>query len=108
MNASPADNLSVKVEENVPAEMRDGTVLRADIYRPTRAGGYPVLMPTSILFRQGHRIRLDIASSDFPNFDRNHNTGNDFWLDTEMQVAHQMVFHDRERLSRLILPVIPR
>lgn len=66
------------------------------------------LMPTGILFRRGHRIRLDIASSDFPNFDRNHNTGNDFWSDTEMQVAHQTVFHDRERPSRLVLPVIPR
>ena len=42
------------------------------------------LNPTGILFRQGHRIRLDVSSSDFPNFDRNHNTGADFWSDTEL------------------------
>ena len=55
-----------------------------------------------------HRIRLDVSSSDFPNFDRNHNTGADFWSDTELRVAHQTVFHNAEYPSRLILPVIPR
>ena len=66
------------------------------------------LNPTGILFRQGHRIRLDVSSSDFPNFDRNHNTGADFWSDTELRVAHQTVFHNVEYPSRLILPLIPR
>ena len=60
------------------------------------------------LFRKGHRIRVDIASSVFPNFDRNHNTGRDFWSDTELRVATNTVFHDRSRPSRVILPVIPR
>ena len=66
------------------------------------------LNPTGILFRPGHMIRLDVSSSDFPNFDRNHNTGADFWSDAELRVARQTVFHDAERPSRLILPVIPR
>ena len=66
------------------------------------------LNPTGILFRRGHRIRLDVSSSDFPNFDRNHNTGTDFWSDTELRIAHQTVFHSAEYPSRLILPVIPR
>ena len=65
------------------------------------------LNPTGILFKKGHRIRLDIASSDFPNFDRNHNTGKDFWSDTEFRIAHQTIFHDSDKPSRLILPVIP-
>ena len=39
--------------------------------------------PTSNLFRPGHRIRLDISSSDFPNFDRNHNTGGDDYREAE-------------------------
>ena len=43
------------------------------------------LNPTGILFREGHRIRLDVSSSDFPNFDRNHNTGRDFWSDVELR-----------------------
>ena len=66
------------------------------------------LNPTGNVFLPGHRIRLDVSSSDFPNFDRNHNTGRDFWSDTEFRVAHQTVFHDAARPSRLILPVIPR
>ena len=61
------------------------------------------LGPTGIRFGEGHRIRLDVASSDFPNFDRNHNTGADFWSDSELRVARQTVFHDRERPSRLLL-----
>ena len=66
------------------------------------------LNPTGILFKRGQRIRLYISSSDFPNFDRNHNTGRPYWSDTELKVAHQTVFHETERPSRLILPVIPR
>lgn len=63
------------------------------------------LGPAGIRFGEGHRIRLDISSSDFPNFDRNHNTGADFWSDAELRTAHQKVYHDREHPSRLVLPV---
>ena len=63
------------------------------------------LGPTGIRFGEGHRIRLDISSSDFPNFDRNHNTGADFWSDAELRTAHQKVYHDREHPSRLVLPL---
>ena len=60
------------------------------------------------VFRAGHRIRLEISSSNFPRFDRNHNSevvpadG----LATELHHATQQVFHDAERASRLILPVV--
>ena len=39
---------------------------------------------------------------------RNHNTGKDFWSDTEFRVAHQMLFHDTVRPSRLVLPILQR
>ena len=64
--------------------------------------------PTSNVFFKGHRIRVDISSSNFPRFDRNPNTGHPFGEDAEMQVAHQQVFHDRAHPSHIILPVIPR
>jgi predicted acyl esterase len=51
-------------------------------------------------------LRLDVSSSDFPNFDRNHNTGRDFWSDSELRIANQVVFHDSERPSRLVLPIV--
>ena len=63
--------------------------------------------PTSNLFKRGHRIRLDISSSDFPNFDRNHNTGGDDYSDATLQTAQQTIHHDAVRPSRVILPVIP-
>lgn len=64
--------------------------------------------PTSNLFKEGHRIRVDISSSDFPNFDRNLNTGGKEYADPTITVARQTVFHDAARPSRIILPVIPR
>ncbi len=62
--------------------------------------------PTSNLFRRGHRIRLDITSSDFPNFDRNHNTGGNDYAESTLLAAQQTVFHDAGRPSHVILPVI--
>ena len=62
---------------------------------------------TANLFRKGHRIRLEISSSNFPRFDRNQNTGNELGVDAEMRTAHQSVFHSRRYPSHLRLPVIP-
>ena len=65
------------------------------------------LLSTSNLFKTGHRIRVLICSADYPNFDRNHNTGKPFWSDTELRVANQTIFHDETRSSRIVLPIIP-
>jgi len=63
---------------------------------------------TSNLFHAGHRIRLEISSSNFPRFDRNPNTGHPFGRDDLLAPAHQRVFHDAARPSHALLPVIPR
>ena len=63
---------------------------------------------TSNMFKVGHRIRLEVASSNHPRFDRNLNTGNHPATDTEMRVAEQTIYHDSGRPSHLTLPVIPR
>jgi len=65
------------------------------------------LWETSNLFKAGHRIRLEVSSSNFPRFDRNLNTGHTPGLDAEMQTAQQTIYHDSSHASRLILPVIP-
>ena len=59
-----------------------------------------------VLLRAGSRLRLDVSSSDFPNFDRNHNTGRDYWSDPTLRTARQTIFTDREHPSRLIVPVL--
>ncbi len=77
------------------------------LIEPGRAYEYTIKVnPTSNLFRRGHRIRLDVSSSDFPNFDRNHNTGGDDYFESTLATARQTVYHDRERPSRVVLPVI--
>jgi putative CocE/NonD family hydrolase len=63
---------------------------------------------TSNLFRAGHRIRLEVSSSNFPRFDRNPNTGGVFGEDAELRRARQRVFHDSGHPSFLTLPVVPR
>jgi putative CocE/NonD family hydrolase len=66
------------------------------------------LWETSNLFRAGHRIRVEISSSNFPRFDRNLNTGQVPGFDTEMAIAQQTIFHNSQYPSHLLLPVIPR
>jgi putative CocE/NonD family hydrolase len=63
--------------------------------------------PTSNLFKAGHRIRIDISSSNFPHFDVNPNTGAPEGEGLTRQVARNTLFVDAARPSRVILPVIP-
>jgi len=65
------------------------------------------LPPVSNLFKAGHRIRIDISSSNFPRFDLNPNTGEPMGRHTYMQPAHNAVYLDRAHPSRVILPIIP-
>ena len=66
------------------------------------------LWATSHVFLPGHRIRVEISSSNFPRFDRNLNTGEDQATGTRWQTARQTIFHDARYPSHLMLPVIPR
>jgi putative CocE/NonD family hydrolase len=62
---------------------------------------------TSVVIKAGHRLRVQVTSSNFPRWDRNLNTGEPLTESTEMRVARQRIFHDDRRPSRLTLPVIP-
>ncbi len=66
------------------------------------------LWATCHVFRVGHRLRLEVSSSNFPHFDRNPNTGHPFGVDAEVIAARQTIFHDSRYPSHLVLPVIPR
>ncbi len=57
-------------------------------------------------FAAGHRIRIEVSSSNFPHFDRNPNNGKPFGEDDEMVTASQTVFHDSLRPSHIQLPVV--
>jgi uncharacterized protein len=65
------------------------------------------LAPTGNLFKAGHRIRIDISSSNFPRFDRNPNTGEPIGRHTRMVPADNRVYHDGVHQSYVELPIIP-
>lgn len=79
------------------SRMEPGEIYAADLH----------LWSTSHVFKAGHRIRLEVASSAFPKYDRNLNTGDSLAEGTEMRVAVNTVWHDEEHPSHLMLPIIP-
>lgn len=86
-------------------------VVRTGARTPGAAYRHEVdLWSTSTIVTAGHRIRLDVSSSEFPTYDLNPNTGERITHDPtgETVRATQHVFHDGLHPSRLILPIIPR
>lgn len=65
------------------------------------------LSATSNYFAPGHRIRLQVSSSNFPRFDRNLNTGGNNYDETEWVVAKNTLYHSDKHASYVMLPVIP-
>jgi putative CocE/NonD family hydrolase len=64
------------------------------------------MVGTANVFLPGHRIRVDITSSHFPQFDRNPNTGEAFGASSKTRVAKQTIFHTAQRPSHIVLPVV--
>ncbi|MEH0417359.1 CocE/NonD family hydrolase [Streptomyces sp. B21-083] len=94
-------------EDGVSLNVTDG-IVRVRAATPGEAAEHVVdLWSTSIVFRAGHRIRVQVTSSNFPRWDRNLNTGEPEETATTARVAHQQVFHDPARPSRIVLPVVP-
>ncbi|MGH9470086.1 MAG: CocE/NonD family hydrolase [Terriglobia bacterium] len=62
---------------------------------------------TDDVFLKGHRLRLEISSSNFPTFSRNTNTGNEPEKDTHFIKALQTVYHDAVHSSYVRLPLVP-
>ena len=63
--------------------------------------------PTSNLFAAGHRIRLDVSSSNYPHFDLNFNTGEPEGRATRSRIATNSVYMDATRPSHVVLPIVP-
>ncbi|HJT04101.1 MAG TPA: CocE/NonD family hydrolase [Pseudonocardiaceae bacterium] len=102
------DGIAVELNNGIQrASFREASTTPTPI-QPGKVYRYTITVwPTSNLFRAGHHIRLEISSSDFPQFDSNPNTGSWLGEDTATQVAHQTVLHDAQHPTALLLPVIP-
>ncbi len=78
-----------------------------ELVTPGEVNEYVInLEAVSQLFRKGHRIRLDVSSSSFPEYDRNMNTGNDVGEDTRGVPAMQTIYHQGSYASYIDLPVV--
>jgi putative CocE/NonD family hydrolase len=84
------------------------SLTQAEPLRPGEVYEYTIdLGATSNVFKAGHRIRLEISSSNFPRFDRNPNTGHAIGEDKGLRTALQTVLHDAGYPSHIVLPIIP-
>jgi hypothetical protein len=99
-------------EDGSAFNISEGILRRSyqEVHGPSAERTYEIrleLWPTSMVFFKGHRIRLEVSSSNFPRFDRNPNTGNRIASEVNVIPARQTVRHGRVYPSRLILPIIP-
>lgn len=91
----------------IRARYRDGDT--PEPLEPGRPYAFTIdLWATANVFKAGHRIRLDVASANFPRWDRNPNTGGPFAADTTLVAARQTILHDADHPSHVVLPLIPR
>jgi putative CocE/NonD family hydrolase len=80
----------------------------AELMTPDKVYRFTIeLYPTSNLFARGHRVRVDISSSNFPRLDVNPNTGQPPGIGLRRETAENTVYHDAQRPSHIVLPVIP-
>jgi hypothetical protein len=80
---------------------------RMELLQPNEAYEFEIDMRGAAnVFLPGHRIRVDITSSNFPQFDRNLNSGEDLATGTRLRIARQTVFHSPDRASHILLPVV--
>jgi len=90
----------------VRARYRNG-LDKPKLIEPGKVVKYTIRMtPTSNAFLPGHRIRLDVTSSDFPSHDRNHNTAADQNADATLEKATQTIHHGATRATRILLPCV--
>jgi putative CocE/NonD family hydrolase len=91
----------------VRARYRLGSKLPPSFVEAGKAYEYTIeLGNTATVFKAGHKIRLEVSSSNFPHYVRNQNTAEDVGTSTQMRTAQQTILHDDEHKSYLALPVV--
>ena len=99
--------LSTKVNANIGTSKDRDSLDEEELMEPGAVYQFTVrLYPTSNVLKKGHRIRLDISSSNFPRFDVNPNTGGALGLERRRVVATNTIYHDSSRPSHVILPLV--
>ncbi len=101
------DGTSLIIQDGIIRARYRESYRAPSLIEPEKVYEYEIGMAaTSICFLKGHRIRVQVSSSNFPRFDRNTNAGGEGGIENII-VAEQTVYHDKDNPSRIILPVIP-
>jgi hypothetical protein len=104
-----ADGFAQRLNDGIVRARYRKSMAETSFPEPGRVESYDIdAWSTCALLGKGHRLRLEISSSAFPKFDRNMNTGGPIGKETMGIVAEQTVYHDRERPSRVVIPVVKR
>jgi putative CocE/NonD family hydrolase len=104
------DGRSVNLQEGIMRARYRQSLTESSLLQPGEIYQYTIdLGPTCNRFRAGHRIRVQVSSSDFPQWDRNMNTGQQPAVETPVDavIATQVVFHDANYPSHITLPIVP-
>ena len=89
------------------ARFREG-LDKMKLLTPNQKYAYDIEMTgTANVFKPGHRIRVDITSSNFPQFDRNPNTGDPLGSSANVRIAKQTIYHGGDNPSHIVLPIVP-
>ena len=103
------DGKAIHLAEGIIRARHRKSLEQVEFVEPNSVNAYRIeLAPTSNLFKVGHRLRVEISSSNFPRFDRCLNTTDDIGYGTQWQIAHQTILHTSAYPSHIVLPVIPR
>jgi len=103
------DGYAHMIQEGIVRARYRNSDSEASLIEPGKVYEYTIdLRATSYVVKQGHRIRVEISSSNFNRWDRNPNTGNEFGMDDKVIKATQTIYHDKKYPSHITLPIIPR
>jgi putative CocE/NonD family hydrolase len=102
------DGQSLKICDGILRARYRTSFAREELMQPGEVYRFEIdMVATAQSFLPGHRIRVDVTSSDFPWLDRNLNTGGPFGEESTGQVAINTIYHDRTRPSHVVLSLMP-
>lgn len=103
----PPDGRSLSICQGILRARYRDSLERPALLQPGQVYRFVVdLWSTAQVFQAGHRLRLEVTSSDFPRYDRNLNTGGPLYEETQGQVTVNTIYHDARQASHLLLPVL--
>jgi putative CocE/NonD family hydrolase len=107
-NADFPHGFDLNIDDGIVRGRYRDLLAKAEFMKPGDVYSFTIeLYPTSMLIKAGHRLRLDISSSNFPRFDANPNTGEPLNDNRRTRIATNTVWLDPAHPSQIVLPVIP-